>query len=233
MYAGLIVLLLAYLLNHQELESFDSLIDHVVQDYKSASAKVIQAEVSWRSIEMVKRKNKSPKYFKELLHSEISPKTRNFAVSASTEYFSSQELYDQYGDVLRYLSLYRYLQENFSYVSDPLYHNYYSTAEETIDNGLAGDCDDWSVLVYASVQAIGGSARLIRIAGHIYPEVLVGSAAEFEYWLIQLLDELYQKDHPTAYYHHVDKQNNVWLSFDFGEYPGAYHHYADVEEIIY
>jgi len=233
MYVGLIVLMVAYLLNQNEIESIESFIDNLVQDYNTASTKVIQADFSLRSIETLKKKNGSPKYFKKILKSEISPKSRNFAAKASAQYFRSKDLYDRYGDAVRYLSLYKYLNENFSYVHDPLYRNYYSTAEETIDNGLAGDCDEWSGLVYTSIKAIGGRARLIRISGHIYPEVLVGSSDYFEFTLIPLLDSLFKSEYAIGYFHHVDKHDNVWLSFDFGEYPGEYYHYSDIEEIIY
>jgi len=233
MYVGLIVFTLAYLLNQNEIESVELFMDNVVQDYKTASTKVIRADFSLRSIETLKKKNGSPKYFKKILNSEISPKSRNFAAKASAQYFRSQDLYDQYGDAVRYLSLYKYLNEKFSYVHDPLYRNYYSTAEETIDNGLAGDCDEWSGLVYSSIKAIGGRARLIRISGHIYPEVMVGSSDYFELMLIPLLDSLFESEYAIDYFHHIDKLDNVWLSFDFGEYPGDFYHYSDIEEIIY
>ena len=233
MYVGLSVLLVAYLLNQKEQQSFESFMENVVQDYKTASAKVIRADVSWRSIETLKKKNGSLKYFKEVLKSDVSSISRNFAVSASTQYYNSPDLYDQYGDVVRYLSLFKYLYENFSYVHDPVSRNYYSTAEETINNGLAGDCDDWAGLVFKSVRAIGGRTRLILISRHIYPEVLVGSSSEFELSLIPLLDSLYERAYVTDYFHHIDKSDNVWLSFDFGEYPGDIYHYSDIEEVIY
>jgi hypothetical protein len=193
MYVGLSVLLLAYFLNQKEQPSFESFMENVVQDYKTASAKVIRADVSWRSIETLKKKKGSLKYFREVLRSDVSSISRNFAVSASTQYYNCPDLYDQYGDVVRYLSLFKFLNENFSYVHDPVNRNYYSTAKETIENGLAGDCDEWAGLVYKSVRAIGGQARLIRTSGHIYPEVMVGSSAEFELSLVPLLDSLFKK----------------------------------------
>jgi hypothetical protein len=229
MYVGLLSIILVYALNQNEFDSFEAFMDKVAQDYITASAKVIQADFSFRSIETLKKKNGNPKYFKKVLNSEISSKSRNFAAKASAQYFRSQDLYDRYGDVVRYLSLYKYLNENFSYVPDPLYRNYYSTAEETIDNGLAGDCDEWSGLVYTSVKAIGGRARLIRVSRHIYPEVLVGSIDDFELKVIPLLDSLWESEYALGYFHHVDKQDNVWLSFDFGDY----YHYSDIEEVIY
>jgi hypothetical protein len=233
MYVGLSVLLVAYLLNQKEQQSFESFMENVVQDYKTASAKVIGADVSWRSIETLKKKNGSLKYFKEVLRSDVSSISRNFAVSASTQYYNSPDLYDQYGDVVRYLSLFKFLNENFSYVHDPVNRNYYSTAEETIENGLSGDCDEWAGLVYKSVRSIGGQARLIRTSGYIYPEVMVGCSSEFELSLIPLLDSLFKKAYVTDYFHHIDKSDNVWLSFDFGEFPGDTYHYSDIEEIIY
>jgi len=233
MYVGLMSVILVYALNQNQFDSFEAFTDKVVQDYTTASSKVMQADFSLRSIETLKKKKGSPKYFKKILNSEISSKSRNFAAKASAQYFRSQDLYDRYGDAVRYLSLYKYLNENFSYVHDPLYRNYYSTAEETIDNGLAGDCDEWSGLGFTSIRASGGRARLIRISGHLYPEVMVGSSADFELKVIPLLDSLFEREHVLDYFHHIDNQDNVWLSFDFGEYPGDFYHYSDIEEIIY
>ena len=34
---------------------------------------------------------------------------------------------------------------------------------------FSGDCDDHSILMAASVKAIGGTPRLIHTKGHIYP----------------------------------------------------------------
>lgn len=233
MYAVLLVLLLAYSINQKEVQPSDAFLSSVIQDYKTASRTVIEADISFLSLEKVKRQHSQHKYLKQILKSEISSKSRTFAINASVRSLNSKGLYEQYGNIVRYLSLFQYITENFNYVNDPVNTEYYTTAEETIDNGCSGDCDDRAVLFYVSVKAIGGRARLIRLSGHMYPEVLVGSSTDFEFSVIPLLDSLYKKEHAMDYFHHVDNLDNVWLSFDFGEYPGAYHHYSDIEEIMY
>jgi hypothetical protein len=233
MYAAVLVLLLAYAINQKEMQPSETFLTNVVQDYKTASRTVIEADISFLSLEKVKRQHSQHKYLKQILKSEISSKSRNFAINASVKSFNSKNLYEQYGNVVRYLSLFQHITENFNYVNDPVNSEYYTPAEETIDNGCSGDCDDRAVLIYVSVKAIGGRARLIRLSGHMYPEVMVGSSTNFEFTIIPLLDSLYKKEYAIDYFHHVDNHDNVWLSFDFGEFPGAYHHYSDIEEIMY
>lgn len=41
-------------------------------------------------------------------------------------------------------------------------------------------CYDHSILMAASVRAIGGTPRLIHTKGHIYPEILIGSQTDLE-----------------------------------------------------
>jgi hypothetical protein len=233
MYAAVLVLLMAYTIHQKEIPSSGSFLAGIVRDYKTASRKVIGSDISFLSLERVKRQNSQHKYLKQILQSDITPKSRNFAVNASIQFFSNKDLYEQFGDIIRYLSLFKYINENFNYVNDPASTEYYSTAEETIDNGLAGDCDDRAALIYASIKAVGGQARLVLVRGHVYPEIYVGSASAFEARVVPLLDSLFEQAYTPDYFHHVDKYQNVWLSFDFGEYPGDTRNYADIEEILY
>jgi transglutaminase-like putative cysteine protease len=50
----------------------------------------------------------------------------------------------------------------------------YCTASESLSY-FSGDCDDHSILMAASVRAMGGTPRLIHTKGHIYPEILIGT----------------------------------------------------------
>jgi transglutaminase-like putative cysteine protease len=54
------------------------------------------------------------------------------------------------------------------YVSDPKDGDYIKR-KRIVD--IFGDCDDHSILMAASVRAIGGTPRLIHTKGHIYPEI--------------------------------------------------------------
>ena len=233
MYVALLVLLMAYAINHNEKQPSASFLDSVIQDYKTASRKVIEADISFRSYKKVKSQISQNNDLEQILSSGISSKSRNFAVSAATQFYINEDLYDEYGDVVRYFSLFKYLSEHFNYVNDPVGIEYYSTAEETIDNNLSGDCDDRSALIYISIKAIGGQARLILVRGHIYPEVRVGSVPYFEANIVPLLDSLFEQEYTPDYFHHVDRYDQVWLAMDFGNYPGERYSYADIEDIMY
>ncbi len=63
------------------------------------------------------------------------------------------------------------------YVNDPQGREYFARASETIQNGYAGDCDDFAILLAAMVGAIGGESRVIFMdgprGGHAYAEVCI------------------------------------------------------------
>jgi hypothetical protein len=102
---------------------------------------------------------------------------RNFAVRESTRYFN--EAYPSYGQLVRQLSLFKSINQRFRYVPDPVSSEYYASAEETIENGLAGDCDDYTILMIAALQAIGARVRLVLIKEHVYPELYGGDEQAF------------------------------------------------------
>src|ERR1044071_9759726 len=93
---------------------------------------------------------------------------RNFAVQHSLDYFD--EYHIKYGSIIRYLSLFKYINTHFKYVSDSERDEYFATARETIQNGMGGDCDDHSILMVSCMKAIGAHCRMILTDGHLYPE---------------------------------------------------------------
>ncbi|WP_053237043.1 FHA domain-containing protein [Sandaracinus amylolyticus] len=103
------------------------------------------------------------------------PRTRNLAVriaaSAGGPFHVEQ--------VARVWS---HVRREWRYVSDPRGGEYFATASETIENGLAGDCDDFATVMIAMLQAIGGQARMVMVdgdgGGHAYAEVCVDASAE-------------------------------------------------------
>lgn len=50
---------------------------------------------------------------------------------------------------------------HWTYVNDTYGQEYYSSASETINIGLKGDCDDFAILNAAVVQSIGGRSKII------------------------------------------------------------------------
>lgn len=71
--------------------------------------------------------------------------------------------------------IYDYCFNNWKYVNDPNGHEYVASASESIEGNLAGDCDDFAVLMASCMLAIGGNACVNVGAGpdgcHAFTEV--------------------------------------------------------------
>jgi hypothetical protein len=100
----------------------------------------------------------------------LDPVTRNTAVkiAARTEGpFHVEQVAEIWNSV----------RGSWRYVNDPVAHEYFATARETIDNGYVGDCDDFATTLVSMVLAIGGKARIVIMdgpeGGHAYAEACV------------------------------------------------------------
>jgi hypothetical protein len=71
--------------------------------------------------------------------------------------------------------------------------DYIATASESLSY-FSGDCDDHSILMAASVRAIGGTPRLIHTKGHIYPEILIGTLNDLETVNYLIKNVLFEKE---------------------------------------
>ncbi len=150
-----------------------------------------------------------------------TPKVRKFAVEASQKYFTDRELYREYGQVVRYFSVFKVIND-WNYIPDPKGEEYYAYASESVDL-MAGDCDDHAILMAACIKAIGGEPRIIHTDRHLYPEVKVCHEDDFEEIIYLIKRELFYKEAlgEHIYYHH-DEEGYIWLNFDYtGRYPGA------------
>lgn len=69
------------------------------------------------------------------------------------------------------------VRKPWRYVNDPEGREYFATANESIQNGYIGDCDDFAVTLASMVIAIGGKARVVLMdgprGGHAYAEACV------------------------------------------------------------
>lgn len=148
-----------------------------------------------------------------------NPVTRNYAVKLAAEYPGEYNI-DQI------CSIYEHIHDNWKYVSDPRGEDYYASASETIENGLAGDCDDFAILMAATIEAIGGSSSVIIASGpkgnHAYAEVCVGPS---ETKLTKkILYNLANEYHKSIHYHtySVESTEKVWLNLDWtANHPGG------------
>jgi len=178
-----------------------------------------------------------------ILAKETSSVVRNYAIRAATMYWTHDSLYSSYGAIIRYLSLYRAVNEKFKYVSDPIDSEFFSSAENTILNSLqygdgpgegtlAGDCDDYSILMYALLSSISADVRLVLSPGHIYPEVNMGSVFYFLTDVKPLIDSLYDLDPVSDLCFKLDEYYNTWVNFDYGLHPGGAYGSHSILEIM-
>ena len=149
-------------------------------------------------------------------------KIRNFAVMATTKHFKNIKGYSDYRTIIQCFAVFKEINSRWNYVSDPKAHDYIATATESLLY-FSGDCDDHSILMAASIRAIGGTPRLIHTKGHIYPEILIGSQADLEkvnFLIKNVLFPIESKDKKLFY--HVDECGQIWMNLDYtAKYPGG------------
>lgn len=116
-------------------------------------------------------------------------------------------------------SLHKYLASSWKYISDPtmIRNDYYSPANRTIALGLAGDCDDFSILNASCVEAIGGITRIMggfcTGGGHAWGEVLIGDKAAWDR-ATKIIRQEY-KDKNKQLKPNIDEEGMYWLSLDW------------------
>ena len=151
-----------------------------------------------------------------------NPKVRNFSLMAVNKHFKDEKGYNDYFTIIQCFSVFKEINSNWNYVSDPKGREYIANASESAKY-LAGDCDDHSILMAACIRSIGGIPRLIHTDGHIYPEILIGKQADLEtinYLVKKVLfpDESKGK----SLHYHIDERGNIWLNLDYtAKYPGG------------
>ena len=149
-------------------------------------------------------------------------KIRNFAVMATTKHFKNIKGYSDYRRMIQCFAVFKEINSRWNYVSDPKAHDYIATATESLLY-FSGDCDDHSILMAASIRAIGGTPRLIHTKGHIYPEILIGSQADLEkvnFLIKNILFPIESKNKKLFY--HVDERGQSWMNLDYtAKYPGG------------
>lgn len=143
---------------------------------------------------------------------------RNFSVAHSLADFD--EYFPKYGKVSRYLALFHYINRHFKYVPDTRRDEYFATPQETIQNGLGGDCDDHSILMASCLQAIGARCRIVLIQGHAYPELYCGSREDFEV-IKQAIVTLFPQP-PVKEIHYHEMKGEYWINLDYtARHPGG------------
>jgi hypothetical protein len=151
-----------------------------------------------------------------------NPKVRNFAIMATSKYFKGLRGYSDYRTTIQCFAVFKEINRRWNYVSDPKQGDYIATARESLLY-FSGDCDDHSVLMAASIRAIGGTPRLIHTKGHMYPELLIGSIHDLEKVNYLIKNVLFAKEsYKKTLHYHIDEYKQVWLNLDYtANYPGG------------
>jgi len=151
-----------------------------------------------------------------------NPKVRNFALTATSKHFRNIKGYNEYRQIIQCFAIFKEIQSKWNYVNDPKNREYIATASESLLH-FSGDCDDHSILMAASIRAIGGTPRLIHTKAHMYPEMLIGSKADLENIIYLIKEVLFVRESKGKTIHyHIDERGQVWLNLDYtAKYPGG------------
>lgn len=152
-----------------------------------------------------------------------NPKVRSFALMATNKHFRNVKEYkNEYFTLIQCFAVFKEINNQWNYVSDPKGSDYIATASESLEY-LSGDCDDHSILMAACIRAIGGTPRLIHTKGHIYPEIYIGKKSDLEainYLIKKVLFPNEAKDKTLHY--HIDERGDIWLNLDYtAKFPGG------------
>lgn len=161
---------------------------------------------------------------------------RNFAVDATNTIFKKEQQVKSNDTrvLIQCFAVFKKINSNWNYVSDPDKEEYFAKASESALL-LAGDCDDYSILMAGAIKAIGGRVRLLCVKGHIYPEIFIGTQANLNTIGNLIQKKLFVRESmgKKLNYHNDDK-GNVWLNLDYTTaYPGGHFMGNDVMEYIY
>jgi hypothetical protein len=150
-----------------------------------------------------------------------SPVTRNLAVRIAATA-------DGPFHVEQVARVWAHVRQQWHYVSDPRGGEYFARASETIENGMAGDCDDFATVVIAMLQSIGGRARMVMVdgddGGHAYAEVCLETSGPD---VASRLASLYRGQgsshvEVTDVHFRSDTECPVWLNLDWNaRVPGG------------
>ena len=154
-----------------------------------------------------------------------NPKVRNFALSATTKYFSEIKKikgYQNYRTTIQCFAVFKEIKTRWNYVNDPQGNNYIAYASESLQH-FSGDCDDHAILMAAGIKAVGGIPRLIHTNDHIYPEMLIGTKRDLQNINFLIKKVLFVEESKGKQLHyHLDERGQIWLNLDYtANYPGG------------
>jgi len=165
------------------------------------------------------------------------PTVRTYAVQLARQ-FPGPYKTDQVG------AIWRHVKHNWRYVNDPRSSEYFAPGNETIEAGLAGDCDDFAILLASLIEAIGGSARIVLASGptgsHAFCELYMGNregppltTGPYHRCYGEYYDTRQSKSF-IVHWHKGPEEENNWCNLDWSaDYPGGPFIEATREIFIY
>jgi len=154
-------------------------------------------------------------YYSEKVNSLINPEDPKIKSKANeiTENYSGEY------NVYQICSLFDWVRNNISYVSDPEGEQDWSTPEETLEL-KGGDCEDQAILLATMIESIGGQTRIILTDNHAYSTVYIGTP-DYAENVLSAIRRYYGTDLSFAY---RVMENQAWLVLESsgGLYPGDY-----------
>jgi len=152
-----------------------------------------------------------------------NPTVHNFALQQVQH--SSSGSYN----IAQICDVWQTIYNQWTYVSDPPNFNYWTSASDSINNGLKGNCADYAVLNAAVIESIGGTSRVITACApggspcHAYAEVAL---AKTQSDLQADANYICSRYHCEKIYYHIESDNQgdteYWLNLDWqANYPGG------------
>ncbi len=160
-----------------------------------------------------------------------NPVTNDYAVRLAS-YFPGEY------NIGQVCQIYDYIVQRWKYVSDSDKKENFRSASRSINNDLAGDCDDFAILIAAMIESIGGDARISfaynESGGHAFTEVLATNSKEDMQLIVDEINGIYGTNSFRIYYY-PDQYGRCWLNLDwFGNqrHPGG-EYFNFTKRIIY
>lgn len=150
-----------------------------------------------------------------------SPIVRQFAIQAINKHFRKQQIGPN-RNLIQCFAVFKEIKSRWNYVNDPTSREYYARASESAIL-MGGDCDDYSILMGACLQSIGGISRLVLTTHHVYPEILIGNKHDLERITLLIGRDLFSiENKQKSLHYHLDTDGKIWLNLDYtASYPGG------------
>lgn len=188
-------------------------------DYRGLVSNLANDE---KEIQDIAAQQTFPKRAEFISATRFSPEIKTFANQCAQKHFKEEQK-KSYRRFVQCFAIFKEINDNWQYVNGPNELEYIASAQESLKS-FAGDCDDYTVLMAASLSAIGAKVRLVRAPEHIYPELRFDNRTDFDNVCYLIRNTLFTDviGEKTIYYH-IDEKGHIWLNLDYTEpFPGGY-----------